>query len=1330
MFKTFSIIVVFNLILWRLALAADTPSIIKYTENKGQWEKQILFRADVHGGRMFMEKDAITHVSVHPYDVAHLHPHDGYVTPVIRMHAWRQQFIGTNVITSLATEAPLSTTANYFLGKDSSHWKTAVKSFRKTIYPNLYNGIDLHWYSSGHDPKSDFIVRPYADPDQISYRLEGLDAVQLVNNELHLTTSVGTVVEQAPFAYQVIGTKIIPVKCKYVLKNNIISFKLNKYNHAYPLIIDPTLVFASYTGSLADNWGFTATYDSDGNLYTGGNVQGAGYPTSLGAYQVTYGGGGFGGNGWMADMAIAKFSSNGAALLYATYLGGSDNEQPQSLVVNASNELIIFGTSYSTDYPTTAGAYDEVHNGVADIVVTKLNSSGSALVGSTFIGGSGSDGINANHDFFTLAPTKYNYGDESRGEVICDNSGNIFVASSSKSINFPIAGFVFQNALAGDQDGVIFQLNPDLTNLVWSSYFGGVNDDAVFSLSFDGTGNLVIAGGTESPGLPVTPGAIHPNYQGGTDGFIARIFAGGSFIFACTYIGTPQYDQTFFVQADDSGFIYTMGQTEGAYPVTPGAYANPGSGQFIHKLDPLLSATVFSTVFGDGTNIPNISPSAFLVDTCKNIYVSGWGRCLTLSGTPSNNVAGMPITFDALQATTNGCDFYFMVLDRTASNLLYGTFFGGASSGEHVDGGTSRFDKNGVIYQSVCAGCPGNDDFPTTAGVVSQTNNSSNCNNGVVKINFELTNTTAALDIGLSQDSGCAPLTINFNNNSLGAVTFTWLFGDGFSSNDLDPTHTYNDTGTFIITLIAENLNTCNLRDTAYDTIRVTLGGTPDAIFNSTTSLPCATPQVTLNFTGTLSNAQYLKWNFGDGTALADSLTTTHTFAGFGSYQVSLIVTDTSCGLNNDTAFQTFNYFPPIDAVLSVTNDSVGCSPLNYSATRPANDSTSYTWINHLGILDTNQTYNYLYNDTGLFNLYLIAFNPNSCNVYDTAIASIQTFNTPDIVPTITWSQSYDCDSLSAVTAFTGSGGQTYQWHWGDASVSYGLNASHQYNDDGSYAAFLIIQDTLCYKRDSVSFNPNFKERLIIQYDSATRFVCVPFQTTLFSSNSPQGAYQWTLPDGSFNTAPSITASITDSGRYVFQLTITDTTYCNLSDTATFIIDAGLQPIAEFNYTAQDLYFAGQAIRFTDSSSFSNSYLWQLSDGNAYATRSFDHVFLRGGLFTICDYAIAYQGCADTLCKTIEIIPEELIYAPNSFTPNGDGINDQFQILHTGLLAMNVIIYNRWGQEIYQWNTLDGGWNGEYNGNPVHNEVYTWQLKGVGVVNKNIERNGKIAVLR
>src|SRR5690606_30188264 len=198
--------------------------------------------------------------------------------------------------------------------------------------------------------------------------------------------------------------------------------------------------------------------------------------------------------------------------------------------------------------------------------------------------------------------------------------------------------------------------------------------------------SVYFAGGTTSTLMPTTAGAYQQSKLNGVDGYIGHVSADGSQLLACTYNGTNSFDQNYFVQLDTEGFVYVIGQTLGSYPISNGVYSNPNSGQYIQKFSPDLTTSIWSTRVGSGSGEIDISPSAFLVTTCGQIYLSGWGGTINNSG--SLNV--LPTTSNAFQTSTDGNDFYLMVLEADASELVYGTFFGGSQSAEHVDGGTSR----------------------------------------------------------------------------------------------------------------------------------------------------------------------------------------------------------------------------------------------------------------------------------------------------------------------------------------------------------------------------------------------------------------------------------------------------------------------------------------------------------------------------------------------------------------------------------------------------------------------------------------------------------------
>ncbi|MDQ3111533.1 MAG: gliding motility-associated C-terminal domain-containing protein [Bacteroidota bacterium] len=810
----------------------DLPQL-KFEENKNQFDSRVLYQSDIaRGGRLYLEKNCFTYLFWNADQIAEMrHPHTNVSDAAanrndstrVDFHCFKAQFLGANPDPYVSAQYPMAYYRNYFVGNDKNKWASDVHLYTEVNYAELYPSIDLRVYNKNQQLEYDYIVNDGGDVNAIRVQYSGADKIYLEDGNLVIRTSQGSITEQKPQAYQLIDGREVNVRCSFHLEGNIVSFNFpDGYDQSLPLIIDPTLIVSTFSGSTTDNWGYTATYDNAGNIYAGGIANGPGFPVTAGAFQAVFGGGGTGGNFYAFDIALTKYDPTGSSLLFSTYLGGSDNEQPNSIVVDAANNLCVVGRTYSSNFPTTAGAYDVSFNGGADIIVTKFNPAGTALIGSTYMGGTGDDGVNIAADFFTCTSLKFNYGDDGRSDINADNAGNCYIASNTQSANFPVTAGAFQTGFGGGlQDGCVFKMNSTLTALVFSSFLGGNADDAVYSIALNSSNEIYVSGGTSSTNFPTTPGTIHTTYQGGiADGFAVHFDPTGSAVLQSSFIGTTGYDQAYFIQLDAGNNIYLYGQTSGAYPVSAGVYSVPNSGQFIHKLDPVLSSTVYSTVFGSGTLSPDISPAAFLVDTCENVYTSGWGgQCIGIGF--QGTTIGLPTTANAFQSTTDGCDFYFFVLKKNAVTLWYASFFGGGGgSEEHVDGGTSRFDKRGVIYQSVCAGCAGGA-FPTTAGSWSPTNGSFNCNNAVIKLDFQLININAVAAAAPS-DTICTGSTMNFINTSTGAVNYVWDFGDGSPlDTNAVPSHQYNITGSFTVTLIAIDSLSCVISDTTQLVVEV-----------------------------------------------------------------------------------------------------------------------------------------------------------------------------------------------------------------------------------------------------------------------------------------------------------------------------------------------------------------------------------------------------------------------------------------------------------------------------------------------------------------------------
>ena len=738
------------------AVPSPAPAqTLEFVENKGQWAAPVRYQAELPGGRLYLTPNGFTYSFLDPAALraaSHHQPLAPVAAPLqpappaaVRGHAYTVTFEGGSARATLRAEEPTAGIRNYFLGSNPRQWASGVKGYRQVRYAGVYPGIEVQLYENAQQQlEYDFRLAPGAKPTDIRLRYTGPEAVRLSpEGHLLIQTSVGTITEQAPQAWQLTpGGQRQPVSCRFVLEGPTVRFKLGTYDAKRPLTIDPTVLFSSFTQSTADNWGFTATYDEQGNMYSGGVAFGPGYPATPGAFQTSFSGTG--------DVAIIKYkvtAQGPAARLYATYLGGTSTDAPHSLIVNGRDELVILGTTGSSNFPVSSSAVQRRFRGGpaygssreqiwydagADLFVATLSADGSQLIASTYLGGSGTDGLN-------LALTN-NYGDPWRSDVLTDGDDNVYLASVTQSPDFPTAR-ALQPKLQGNSDAVVCQLPRLLDNLGWSTYLGGLGADAAFSLQLTSDRHLYVAGGTTSPDFPTMAGALLPKLAGGRDGFVACFEPGGAALRSATYLGTAADDLAFFLQLDNSGDVYVLGQTDSPdYPITPGLYGTKGAHQFIHKLTADLRTTAYSTTFGSASSGHEISPTAFLVDDCERVYVSGWGGS-TNAGFTNGNTRNLETTPNAVQRSTDGSDFYLAQFKAGMTGLEYATFFGeDGGRGEHVDGGTSRFDKKGVVYQAVCGGCGGTQGFPHPqgAGYYSTRNASTNCNNAAFAISFGL----------------------------------------------------------------------------------------------------------------------------------------------------------------------------------------------------------------------------------------------------------------------------------------------------------------------------------------------------------------------------------------------------------------------------------------------------------------------------------------------------------------------------------------------------------------------------------------------------------------
>ena len=624
----------------------------------------------------------------------------------------RMKLVGANPSAQVTGLDELPGKSNYFIGNDPKKWRTNVPTYAKVRYENVYPGIDLLYYGNQRQLEYDFVVSPGADPRTIrlafpSRDREGAGALRIDDQGDLLLGAEGSELRlHKPVVYQEINGERQSISGKFVIqKDHQVGFEVARYDASKPLIIDPVLVYSTYLGGSGDDRGSGIAVDSSGNAYVTGLTLSSNFPTTSGAFQ-TSGVGCF----------VTKFNPAGTALAYSTLI---NNGECLAIAVDSAGNAYVTGDTQSTNFPT-ANAFQAVYGGgtcgfpgvsypCPDAFVTKLNATGSALVYSTYLGGSGEDYGGSGQD--------YGLG------IAVDSSGNAYVTGYTSSTNFPTknafqAAFTAVNCPPGSDpypcfNAFVTKLNAAGSALVYSTYLGGSGDDNGSGIAVDSSGNAYVTGYTHSTNFPTTANAFQPAFGGGSiHAFVTKLNAAGSALVYSTYLGGSGGDYGQAIAVDASGNAYVTGQTFSAnFPTTENAFQAafaggtcvsaasviyPCGNAFVTKLNAAGSALVYSTYLGGSGGD---SGSGIAVDSSGNAYVTG--------STGSTNFPTAN-AFQAALATCCGYENAFVTkLNAAGSALVYSTYLGG-SGGDWGSG--IAVDSSGNAYVT---GTTQSTNFPT-----------------------------------------------------------------------------------------------------------------------------------------------------------------------------------------------------------------------------------------------------------------------------------------------------------------------------------------------------------------------------------------------------------------------------------------------------------------------------------------------------------------------------------------------------------------------------------------------------------------------------------------
>jgi hypothetical protein len=581
----------------------------------------------------------------------------------------RMKLRNANPAAKITGTDELAGTSNYFVGNDPSKWRTNVPTYAKVKYEGIYSGIDLVYYGNQRQLEYDFIVAPGADPRRIAFDVSGAKGIsQDSHGDLVLKVGEGEIRWHKPVAYQETNGTRHSVAVRYAITDtNRVGFEIAKYDSRRPLYVDP-LIYSTYLGGSSHDDAYSIAVDSAGNAYVTGITDSTNFPTTGGAFQkICRFGCGF----------VSKINALGSALVYSTYLAGSNQDTGLGIAVDSSGNAFVTGVTCSTDFPTMNPLQPNYGGGgvyCGDAFVTKLNPTGSALVYSTYLGGSNQD---------------VGFG------IAVDSTGNAYVTGYTDSTNFPTKS-PLQPTNAGHRDAFVTKINPSGSALVYSTNLGGSGDDFSNSIALDSSSNTYVTGGTTSTDFP-TMNPLQPHYGGGQyDTFVAKINSAGSTLAYSTYLGGSGWDISSSIAVGSAGNAYITGVTNSAdfptinplQPRTSGGYD-----VFVAQLNPPGSTLAYSTYLGgSGDDIG----SGIAVDSAGSAYVTGY--------TDSTNFP----TKSPLQPTNAGHNDAFVTrINPSGSALVYSTYLGGSAD----DQGTGiALDGTGNAY---IASYTTSTDFPT-----------------------------------------------------------------------------------------------------------------------------------------------------------------------------------------------------------------------------------------------------------------------------------------------------------------------------------------------------------------------------------------------------------------------------------------------------------------------------------------------------------------------------------------------------------------------------------------------------------------------------------------
>jgi|GEM_PF-511419 len=616
-----------------------------FTENRGQWDKNVLYRAGLPGVNIWFTRTGVYYQYARPVAGDNLPALDDLPETTYLPSGRSREVMTLSLKTSLLDANPVPTVlvenetaykCHYLRGNNPAEWFIDVPNFKTVVYREVYPGVDLKYYGNRYQLEYDFIVAPGADPTRIRIRNDGALAMNINEaGELVVQNEWGKTIERRPVVYQIVQGQKVLLEGRYALiSDNSFGFELSdNYNPQLPVVIDPVISFGTYLGGSDLEEGYGVAVDAAGACYVTGVTYSLDFPLEA-PYQDT--------NLAEYDIFLTKLSATGDELLFSTYLGGEADDWAFDIALDAAGNIYLTGRTHSADFPVY-NPYQAVFNGV-DAFVTKLNSAGDDLIFSTFLGGGSFD--------------------QALG-IAVDDSGYVYLAGETVSSDFPL-----NNAYQTDQpktDAFVTKLDRLGGFLIFSTYLGGDETDKAYDIAVDDQYHAYVTGFTESFIFPVQDPIQNKN-AGEYDVFVSKFTVSGDSLLYSTFLGNDSSDYGYAIAVDSAGYVYVGGKTNSPGFRNVGAFQTTLAGEydaFITRINPAGTQFVFSSFLGGSGD-----------DAAYDLALDDQGFVYITGPTSSSD---FPVA-DPFQTPGGNLDAFIAKLDIAGSNLIYSTFYGGSGS--------------------------------------------------------------------------------------------------------------------------------------------------------------------------------------------------------------------------------------------------------------------------------------------------------------------------------------------------------------------------------------------------------------------------------------------------------------------------------------------------------------------------------------------------------------------------------------------------------------------------------------------------------------------------